>query len=568
MRRAVVGLVVATVSLLLASGCTEIPSSGDINHVESGTQRSGSSEQFHPVPPSAGDEPHEIVRGFLDAMLAYPASTKIASQFLTRQAARDWDPGSGTTVYTMPHIEAGASDTSTAQVTLEVARRARLDAQGRWSNAASREEIALNVTREDGQWRIANPPEGLWVTQGYGDDYVRPFNLYFLDRGRGILVPEPVYQIVGDQLSTRLVTALAAGPLNSTAATTAVPITHQVRASVPIDAAGVADVAFSASPAQRSAETDRDMSAQIVWTLRQVLGIKAVRIRMADEVLAPSGRVTQPTTSFPQFDPERSTRRVGAVARGATVTLTGKETSAIAPGSGVAAVAVGDRVASLAGNVVTVQSRAGRDLAQVAGAGLLVPDIDTDETVWVVESGGRIRIVPRGQQEARRVGSLPGVSSFAVSPDGARYAAVVNSVLVTGSIKREAQDVVGLSEPVRLNATVGVGGGPIATSMVSSDVDWLDSTHVVHLSTPVALHPATGRPSAPQAFSSQIDGSVTAPLQRGPALPGTAVGTLRGIAVGGSAAPQIYVLDENGRVWLLDGESWAPTSGLEVSSIG
>src|SRR3546814_16565167 len=47
---------------------------------------------YDPRPPQSGETPIEIVRHFLDAMLATPPSTVVAKQFLSTPARAEWRP--------------------------------------------------------------------------------------------------------------------------------------------------------------------------------------------------------------------------------------------------------------------------------------------------------------------------------------------------------------------------------------------------------------------------------------------------------------------------------------------
>ena len=89
----------ALVAVLLAAGCSTLPTSGEVH-----TQRDGAADgpqqvpYFAPPGPAPGADRESIVRGFLLATQANPPSTSVARSFLTDQAKITWKPA-GTLVY-------------------------------------------------------------------------------------------------------------------------------------------------------------------------------------------------------------------------------------------------------------------------------------------------------------------------------------------------------------------------------------------------------------------------------------------------------------------------------------
>ena len=64
---------------------------------------------------------------------------------------------------------------------------------------------------EDGEYRINNPPDALVVPATWFAQRFSQVSLYYFDRTGSVLVPEPVFVPLGDQLATSLVTGLVAG---------------------------------------------------------------------------------------------------------------------------------------------------------------------------------------------------------------------------------------------------------------------------------------------------------------------------------------------------------------------
>src|SRR4051794_17072952 len=91
-------------TLFVVSGCVSIPSAGPVHHEADEGTRAGSTVRYSPTRPAEGASPAEIVRGFLDAMLAYPVSSATAAAFLTPAAARAWNPSDGMRIYSDPQV--------------------------------------------------------------------------------------------------------------------------------------------------------------------------------------------------------------------------------------------------------------------------------------------------------------------------------------------------------------------------------------------------------------------------------------------------------------------------------
>ena len=82
-----------------------------------------------------------------------------------------------------------------------------------------------------------------------------------------------------------------------------VPGAGSLRPSVTVGDDGVADVEFSASFAKLSDQQRDRLSAQIVWTLRSVLGLRGVRIFGGTPVLSARGERVHPIDSWGAYGP-------------------------------------------------------------------------------------------------------------------------------------------------------------------------------------------------------------------------------------------------------------------------
>jgi hypothetical protein len=232
---------------LLAAGCVQMPDRGAVH--ETDTSADTSEEQassIDAVPPQADAPALDIAKGFIDAMSAWPIQSGVARQFLSEEAADSWRPGLGTITYTDSLIIQDRSNA--ASVTLSDAER--LDGSGAWRGEVpeARRVLDLQMTLEDGEYRITNPPNALVVNAEWFAQRFRQVSLYFFDRTGRILVPEPVFVPRGDQLPTILTERLAEGPGADLSGISRSYLPDlEPGLSVPVTGEGVAQVEFGES---------------------------------------------------------------------------------------------------------------------------------------------------------------------------------------------------------------------------------------------------------------------------------------------------------------------------------
>jgi hypothetical protein len=546
-------------AVFLAS-CAGIPSSGPVERVADDGGLDQSTVRYAPVGPSRGASPQQIVRGYLDAMLAYPVSTGTAALYLTPKAADEWRSSDGVTVYAEPEVtlpeDEGAAP-GEVSVLLRADEVARLDRQGHHSRSTSDPEHMYRMEKVDGQWRIANPQSGVMVTRTFYDDYFRPFAIYFLDASGERLVPDLVHLAVGEQLPTGLVTSLARGPGGAGGTLrTYVPGAGSLRPSVTVGEEDVADVEFSTSLTKMSAADRERLAAQIVWTLRSVPGLRGVRISGGTAILSARGERVHPIDSWGGFGPPAANNDTYALVDDKLVEI---DDATVQPVTGAwgrdaggaldAAVSEDSVAAVLSGrDQVRVTDRDGSDPFDIEGAGFVAPRWDFDDRLWVVDrptSGtSRVRIVEDGRTRTLSAGGLRGLSvrSFALSPDAGRYAVAATNggdpALYVGSVQRDKDDrVTSLGDPQRLSIDVDD----------PHSVDWVSTTRLGFLG-------ASG--AGVQLYDVAIDGTdlLGGDTGGGPLLPDVDALALTGRA-GESTAH--WVIDDRRRLWYLppDG-SW------------
>jgi len=545
---------------LLLSACVGIPSSGPVSRVAADDGLGESTVRYVPAGPAEGASPQQIVRGYLDAMLAYPVSTGTATAFLTPDAARSWKSSAGVRVYREPQVStpgrAGAADDDPVTVSLRLQQDDRLDAQGHRTGGAERAEQKYRLVQVDGEWRISNPQDGMLVSDKFYADYFRQFDLFYLDATGRRLIPDPVRLAVGDQLSTALVASLAGGPsaFLDGVVRTDVPEARDLRSSVTLGGEGIADVAFETDLSQLTAAQQERLSAQIVWTLRQVPDITGVRITGNGIILTPGGVSVQTIGAWGSFGPS-SGGRTYALTGERLVSLMGTRVEAVPGPAGADAEGAVD-VAVDAGGIafvrpgrtsIVVTEPDGSSPRQVRGQGLLRPAWDDRRRLWVLddaEGRTRVRVVDGDAVAAIDARALAGldIRAFVLSPDTGRYALLTDGdggmALFVGTVVRDGKDMVkALGRPRRVAPDAAAPSSPV----------WVSGTTLGFL--------ADGE-SGRQVYSASIDGS---PAQGPPVSGDDPLPDIRATAyvVGDGAEQSHYVVDGDGRLWhLAPGGTW------------
>lgn len=507
-RRGAGGLLLLLLVTVLA-GCVRVPTSGPV--VQEDVPAGGGQGPFVSVlaeAPRPGDDEVGIVEGFLAALASYEPGLATARLYLTPEAASSWRPA-GVDVHAGTEVPLRVVEP--ARVSGSVALSARLDEVGTWS-AATGETLGLDVALErvDGEWRIATPPQRLVVSSFDFDREYQPYELYFLDPGFEVVVPDTVFLPVRASVSTLLVQALLRGPSPwlAPAVRTAFPAATELGiASVPVDA-GTARVELT-EPAAGTGPPERErMAAQLVWTLRQVPSVQRVAITVdtVPLVLPGSQSGSQPIDAYPGYDPVGQVGSVVyAVDGGRVVTVLGAGTEPVGGPLGVAdvayrsvGVAPGARLAAAVDDTGTRVDVAGfgdgeERTTVLEGADLSAPSLDRTGLVWVPDRGrAAVRAVDAAGTDYGVAVEAPAgttVLQLRIAPDGARAVLVLRyadgrSAVAVALVLRDPPDG-GAEAPLRLAGLqeVPLGGGePL-------DAAWSSTARLA-----VLLRPGSGDP--------------------------------------------------------------------------
>ncbi|MEO6702980.1 MAG: LpqB family beta-propeller domain-containing protein [Jatrophihabitantaceae bacterium] len=499
-------------AVLLAAGCTTVPTSSSPQVIRTLNHSATSSPQAT-ITPSAGDSPGEVVNKFVSAGVQADAGHSTSRQFLTTAAAHKWQD---TTTQIVEDVEFSTSDEQAGKATVVVTGHpsGQIDPAGIYTPAlkflgtgvGEPETYTFRLVQgPTGQWRIDQLPQGVLIrAKAFTDAYTSGSELYFVDSARAdsnqiALVPDLRYtSLSGQALANWLLAQLLAGPRPELAQSVLSELPEQVgKPSVQL---GDPIVIELPGTSQLDAQARDTIAAQLAYTFAQ-FEYDRTELEITD-----SGRPVRipevGATNFTQDDfsnlsspvsPSASASanlyflRNGAVIDGATdrpmpgilgqsarafssIAIRTDEPAALqAAGVSNGSLLVGDdrsltRVSLPAGDISRPEWRPGND----------------DVWVGVGSKGAVYRIQPGSPAKPVSITSSVGggptgqVIALRFSSDGVRLAAVVRDPDGTAAVWIGSVVTSASASDVRIEAFQ-----PVTTAqLVVSDVAWTDSTQL------------------------------------------------------------------------------------------
>jgi hypothetical protein len=431
-----------TLALLLL-GCARIPDQGPVHRVNSNSEEQQAQlPNFAPPGPEPGADPETVARGFLRSMTAVPFTSSTPRKFLTDEAANSWKLDGGTLVYSAVRIV-----TDGGGVALDLTISERLNGFGSWERVRKPNlRIPLEMTRQKGEWRIANPSNQLIVPQPYFIDAFQRMSLYFFDQTDRAMVATPVFLLRGEQMASELVRSLLAGPapVVSDILHSAIPPSGEAAdLSVLVSEKGIAQVPVGRAILDLPPEQLNKAMSQLAWTLRQVDGVSSVQLTVDGAPAPLPGQENAiPVSGVDEFNALTGNSTVWGLQGGRLVTWRDRTVVETTGPLGQQAtswssIATNDRlhlVAAVSPNghslYLAPTGTAGRQTTRklvLTGKELLRPSFDALGNLWVVDrNDGHARVWMVRDGEARQV-TVPGVTrgdvrALSVSGEGARLA--------------------------------------------------------------------------------------------------------------------------------------------------
>jgi hypothetical protein len=482
--RHVVAAALAALSVLTLTACAAIPVDGAVRTGQTIKDESLSGVDFRPDKPITGSDQTAILRGFIAAATGAQDNYAIARQFLASDFSQQWNPRQGVTIRDGSGTVERADD---RELTYTLTASATVDSEGEYTQAVrpTSSTLTFQFTREDGEWRIAYAPDGIILSPVSFDSVFQQHALYFYDPTFRFLVPDERWFLARSSTSTRIASALLAGPADwlKGAVVSSFPEGTQLSLNAVTIDSGTALVDLS-SDALGASTVDRvRMREQLSKSLASVATISSVSMTIEGASVSVPDSGGANAQQNPDVDPRPLVDEDGVV--GYAATGTGKVAKL---GGGV-----GDTVADLdptsialsaSGTTAAVGNRdgvvvvRGDDHLRVdAREDLVAPSIDDLGFVWVGQSSDTRRITAYGLGgDPHQVAtSLPRgeLVSFQVSRDSTRALALIETadgpgLYVMAVIRGSDRSPTSFGAAVRVQAATGDAVG--ATWVNDTDV--------------------------------------------------------------------------------------------------
>ena len=552
--RTLVAAALAALTVVAVSACAAIPTDGPVRAGQTIKDESISGVDYRPDKPVAGSDQTAILRGFIAAGTGAQDDYAIARQFLASSFSEKWNPRRGVTIRQgNPAVERVGD----RELSYTLTASATVDSDGEYTQAVrpTSSTLTFQFTREDGEWRIAYAPDGIILSPVNFDSVFQQHALYFFDPTYRFLVPDERWFLARSSTSTRIASALLAGPSTwlKGAVVSSFPEGTQLSLNAVTVDNGTALVDLSSDALRASSQDKVRMREQLSKSLASVATVSSVAITVEGATFSVPDTGGADAQQNPDVDSRPLVERDGSVGYAASSTgkiaelgngmgdeIAGLDPSAFAlSASGTAAVV---------GNDDGVSVVRGRNHLRVdATEDLVAPSIDDLGFVWVASSRDTRKVTayglggdPHAVSTTLPTGELV---SFQVSRDSTRALALIQtndgpSLYVMAIIRGSDRTPTALGPPVRVQAAAGDAVG--AAWISDSDIASLGQT-----------------PSGPDVVRSTVGGqSSTLPKPDG-----------RATTIAGGSAGSMLLRMSDGSVLQSTGGGW-DTTGVSADVLG
>lgn len=472
--------------VLLIGACVQVPSSGP---VQAGGAVEGSVDTEFDIlafGPAEGASQEEILAGFFAATAAAQNNYRIARQYLADDVEQEWNPYANTLVRSREGSVERVDDV-TLRYTVPVI--AEVDGLGRYTPAGEgpQELEPFRFVEESGEWRIAELPDGVLISQQSFPSAFSQHSVYYYDAAFQNLVPDLRWFPSRSDVASRVVRAMLEPPTSwlETALVSAAPEGTSLAASVTVVQA-IAQVDLTGEVLAIDDNQRRALRRQLEASLRGVSGVAGVQVtvdqnpvQITDGPLAldvppqVDARLLLRTEEGFGFAAASGVEPIGALS--ARVIELGASAVTLGPSGTLAAALTAD-------GVWAVRTGDAPPALLDARAGLIAPSVDGYTFVWsaTADGAGGIRATElNGTIHAVEAPLSAGdrVVSIDVSRDDARVLLLLDGStgprLVVAAVIRDPESDV----PVRLGQFEElpiVDGTPI-------DAAWVDEVRVAAL---------------------------------------------------------------------------------------
>lgn len=447
--RSVVGAL-AVVVLLAVAGCAGVPSGSQVvGGRVTGGQQPIDDPYVRVIPNGPGPDwdPGKIITAFQAASGSFDGPNgehQVAREYLACPSC--WRPGVATIVYDRMEQSSVQLDGDRALVTDEVYQLGRIGSDGQYLADQHHFKQTYELRQIQKQWRITQLPQELLLSRNDVNRAFRALDLYFFAPDSQVLVPNPVFIPLVNRtwLSEQLVKQLIGGPttwLKSASVRNGFPNGTQLRR---LDiSGGLATVDLSR---QARGGDLRNMSIQLMWTLRQLREVNQMKLEIEGKPVRVPGAngAVQQAGLWGAYNPDGAgdePRGYMRMTDGRLARLDNNVPQVLLPKLRVShpAISYDTREVASVGNegstitVIDVAQGTSRVVlhAKLKGGRFSTPSWDTRGNVWAVESnshGSRLWEIEGGTRtlnvDGWTLAPYP-VKALRISRDGTRAAAIV-----------------------------------------------------------------------------------------------------------------------------------------------
>ncbi|GLZ38473.1 LpqB family beta-propeller domain-containing protein [Actinokineospora sp. NBRC 105648] len=555
-------LLIALFCAFLAAGCANIPDRTLPKIVVEATEQ----PQRQIGKPAPGLDPFSLVQGFVNNA----GTPDIARTYLTEDIKPNWKGSAepptiikNESVRTVPQsVQEGRDNANEQVVVLTATALGRLVGDRSFVPGVQSVTYRVILRREDGQWRIAEPPNTMLINQSDFEASYRRVNLEFFDLDQRVLVPDLRYVETEPRqgLSGRVLDLLLAGPSEPLRGAVRSPLDGVTLSTNVVEEAGGA-ILINLSRLDKPIEDRQRIAAQLVYSLRDVTS-SPLRLRVEGADLVPDhqdwtvgdvGSYDALTTLKPDLfglavvDGRLRSLRDGKPVEGPTGAGAYDIVSA-------AQSLDGTQLAVVQRTPVGMRLRVGRTNAELPEVSLSPTATLTRPTwlvggasengpseVWTVQDGTLVvRVVrtadgkwddfPVDASEFTQNGGT--ITQLRLSRDGARVAAVVNGEVKVASVVRT-------NDAVTISAVRTLQGGVVKDVI---GLDWLDRLTLI-VATEQTTLPVASMPIDGLTYTRYNTTNLTLPVRAITAAPSRSA-----IVTDGSG---VWFTQEAGKVWQL-----------------
>jgi hypothetical protein len=280
------GAAVLAVILCLLTSCAQIPRSGPVGKSEDESAGNPNAPVFFPSAPRAGAGPEAVIEDFYLAGSGYEDDYAVARQYLTQASSVAWKPDQRALVFRAARVVRTGVE-NVFHYELDVAYSVDAEGVATPLPEGTKENIPATLTQVDGEWRIAEIPDGTAIPEETFKVIYGAYPIYFYDPTFTYAVPD-VRWFIRKKTVKAMTSALLGGPAPylKGAVVSAFPSgTRLARESVPV-VSGAAQVDLAAEGLLEASNEDRlRMQTQLALTFRSQPDVINVELRANQDLL-------------------------------------------------------------------------------------------------------------------------------------------------------------------------------------------------------------------------------------------------------------------------------------------